>query len=197
MEELLSYYENLLIIQYNNKPKARATIRLLISTLLANNIVSQVNNSFDLNTAIGVQLDTIGKYLDLDRNNDGERLTDEVYRIALKFRAVQNTSDNTTQSIIDSLFNFFGSDIIMTDGQNMTLTYFVPISFSPLISVLVNKNVLPKPMGVGIGYIIESDDYFSFVDAQYTIPDIAVGFATPDDFLTKEGQFLATDNIIG
>ena len=33
LEELKNYYQNLLIIQYNNKPKARATIKLLVNLL--------------------------------------------------------------------------------------------------------------------------------------------------------------------
>ena len=64
---VIEYYKNLLIIQYNNKEKARATIGLLINTLLQNDIYGQVQNAFDLETAEGNQLDVLGKYIGADR----------------------------------------------------------------------------------------------------------------------------------
>lgn len=64
---VIEYYKNLLIIQYNNKEKARATIGLLINTLLQNDIYGQVQNAFNLQTAEGKQLDVLGKYIGIDR----------------------------------------------------------------------------------------------------------------------------------
>ena len=40
LESTIDYYTNLLIIQYNNKEKARATIGLNVSTLLNDDIYS-------------------------------------------------------------------------------------------------------------------------------------------------------------
>lgn len=64
---LLEYYINLLIIQYNNQPKARATISANTTQLLANGIFWDVIDGYYVDTAIGRQLDVIGKYVGVDR----------------------------------------------------------------------------------------------------------------------------------
>lgn len=65
-ELLLDYYANTLIAQYYNKPKAIATIRALLGGtgpygLVADAIYTQVRDGFDLETAVGKQLDILGK----------------------------------------------------------------------------------------------------------------------------------------
>ena len=72
IESTIEYYKNLLIIQYNDKEKARATIALNITTLLANDIISQVQDGYNIDTAVGVQLDVLGRYVGKDRFISGE-----------------------------------------------------------------------------------------------------------------------------
>jgi len=60
-EELIGYYQALLIIQYLKKPKAQGTIEALISALIADAVDVQVRDGFDLDTALGKQLDFLGK----------------------------------------------------------------------------------------------------------------------------------------
>ena len=67
VEEIINYYVALLIIQYANKPKAQAHIALIISTLLADAVMLDVLNGYDLNTAVGAQLDVLGKYAGVNR----------------------------------------------------------------------------------------------------------------------------------
>ena len=65
--EIIEYYRNLLIIQYHEKPKAVATIELFCRELLASGIIFDVRDAYNLDTATGVQLDVIGKYVGVDR----------------------------------------------------------------------------------------------------------------------------------
>lgn len=67
VDSIVQYYVNLLIIQYNQKPKARATIELYVRNLLCSGIMLDVMNGYDIETAIGVQLDVLGKYVGQDR----------------------------------------------------------------------------------------------------------------------------------
>lgn len=67
MEELLKYYPNLLTIQYNSKNKAKATIEMLVKLLWANNMLAQIRDGFNIDTAEGVQLDVIGLWVGVDR----------------------------------------------------------------------------------------------------------------------------------
>lgn len=67
IDNIIEYYKNLLILQYNKKDKAKAEIGLHINTLLANDIISQVQDGYNIDTAVGNQLDILGKYIGVDR----------------------------------------------------------------------------------------------------------------------------------
>jgi hypothetical protein len=67
VRQIIDYYRDLLIIQYANKPKARATIELFIQELLSSGILFDVRDAYNVDTAVGVQLDVIGKYVGVDR----------------------------------------------------------------------------------------------------------------------------------
>lgn len=65
-ETVIDYYANTLIAQYYNKPKAIATIRALIGGtgeygLIGDAIANQVRDGFNVATAVGAQLDMLGK----------------------------------------------------------------------------------------------------------------------------------------
>ena len=65
--QIVDYYVGLLIIQSHNKPKAMATISLLVNEFLCNAILLDILNGYDIETAVGVQLDVIAKYVGVDR----------------------------------------------------------------------------------------------------------------------------------
>lgn len=71
---LANYYVNLLIIQYHNKPKARATIYFLAGLIYANTALLQIRDGFDLKTAVGIQLDTVGEWVGITRFYNGQLL---------------------------------------------------------------------------------------------------------------------------
>lgn len=67
LQPLIDNYTNLLIKQYYDKPKAKATIAAIIQTGLANGIFFQIGDAFNIDTAVGAQLDIIGKWVGVDR----------------------------------------------------------------------------------------------------------------------------------
>ena len=66
-DELKKYYTDLLIIQYKGLPKARATISALAGEAVADSIMTQVRDCWNLETAVGAQLDIIGRIWGLTR----------------------------------------------------------------------------------------------------------------------------------
>lgn len=71
LKSLLDYYANLLIIQYNGKSKASATIKMVANLILANLVILQIRDGFDWRTAVGKQLDIIGKWVGVTRDYKG------------------------------------------------------------------------------------------------------------------------------
>lgn len=72
VEQLVDYYVNLLIIQYTSLPKATQTITLLAEIMMASGVFLDVENAYNVYpefgpTAVGKQLDVIGKYVGVDR----------------------------------------------------------------------------------------------------------------------------------
>lgn len=72
LNNFIDYYTNLLIVQYHNKPKAKATIELMTRLFWADMALMQVRDAFDWRTATGVQLDIIGKWIGVDRFYNGQ-----------------------------------------------------------------------------------------------------------------------------
>lgn len=66
-EAVKNYYADLLILQYHSKPKARETIKTGADIYLGDGLIFQLQDILDIDTAVGAQLDIIGKILDCPR----------------------------------------------------------------------------------------------------------------------------------
>lgn len=65
-------YENLLIVQYSDKPKAAATVALIVNQYKKSfDVIEQFEIAFDLDTAVVKQLDVLGKIVGISRNIEG------------------------------------------------------------------------------------------------------------------------------
>lgn len=69
---LKDYYSNLLIVQYNGKTKAKSTIKKFVDLFFANMVLMQIRDAFDWTTAVGNQLDIIGKWVGCSRFYNGQ-----------------------------------------------------------------------------------------------------------------------------
>ena len=199
MSALDTYYSNLLILQYHNKPKAKATIEASVN-LLPDDLILEVINGFDIETAVGKQLDILGIYVGVDRFYDDEgsleELDDEDYRILVKLKAIANTSDLSHKSLNEALYQFFGNDVRMDSEGNMEMSYFVPKGKTAVIRAAIQKEVLPRPMGVRVAYIDEYDKiFFGFCTYENQLINYKTGFRTYDD-PDKVGEVLTYDKVI-
>lgn len=68
LENTIEYYKDLLLYQYINQPNARATIGLLCSQALVDLLPIEMNKAFNIDTAVGPQLDILGEYIGFNRN---------------------------------------------------------------------------------------------------------------------------------
>ena len=177
------YLSNLLIIQYHNQPKASATIQA-IGADFPDDLIFAVRDGFSLETATGVQLDILGKYLGTDRyyiNTSGQitALSDSNFSTLLQLKAVANNTNCSHESIDNALFNFFGTQIRAESNGNMEMTFFIPAGATPVMIACIQKDCLPRPMGVGIRYVIvQTSPMFGFVTYQNQYAYYKTGFRT-------------------
>lgn len=68
IRELADYYVDRLIVQFRTQQKARDTIAILVKQPLADELPASLNAAFNIDTAVGSQLDTLAKYVGVPRN---------------------------------------------------------------------------------------------------------------------------------
>ena len=184
--DIENYYANLLILQYRTLDKARAHIKALVRNAFANGLLKKVIDGFNIDTAVGKQLDILGKYIGLSRNvktilsdTGSTVLDDSDYRLLLKFKLLSNITFASTAQIRNALYELFPRSVRVYDNRDMTYEYVVSTQFQNVIGVILAEELLPLPMGVGYNVIIISDDvdeYYGF--SSYTgINDNPNGFS--------------------
>lgn len=70
-QQIIAYYQNLLVIQYKALPNAVAQVGVNVTQVIANQIYNQVQLAFDPTTAIGAQLTILGEYVGATRTVAG------------------------------------------------------------------------------------------------------------------------------
>lgn len=175
--ELISYYANLLILQYKEKPKAYATVSFLASMAIINQLPVSVMNAFDIDTAVGKQLDVLGKYVGAFRTGnsfDGSLivLVDSDFRSLIKLKIIQNNSGSSLDDIQRQLSLYFANKIYVFDYSNMRMAYFLDstVGSFDLAQIIVTGGYLPKPMAVQLSVPVYSPDvlnYFGFRTYDY------------------------------
>jgi hypothetical protein len=81
-------------------------------------------------------------------SEDVLELTDAEFRVIQQFRVIQANSLHSNQVIDQALFDAFGTDVILTDNEDMTIEYVFPIAQNKLAIILQSEDLLPRPMGV-------------------------------------------------
>jgi hypothetical protein len=112
---------------------------------------------FDVDTAVGNQLDILGMLIGQSRTlsfepTDGSSPTmdDEGYRKVLKLKSYFNYWDGQTSSIYEAWDSIFpDTELIITDNQDMTADVVIIGELSQLfIDMIYNDYIIPRPEGV-------------------------------------------------
>lgn len=202
-QEIIDYYANLLILQYVGKPKAYATIQASAKPFVMDQLPVAVQGAFDIDTAVGVQLDLLGKYIGVTRYGytftGPVTLSDAEYRVLLKVAIIKNSAGSSLSVIQDLLHLFFNMTLLVFDYQNMHMDYFFDstIGSRPLAELFVQEGVLPKPMGVQLGSLIYSANVARFFGFRtYPLPGYNVTpFNSYSPYVTNSPWLSYTDAI--
>lgn len=190
----LNFYLDLVTSEHSTKPKYMAWLTVLLTPLIdAIKINEDVKNSFNLNTAIGAQLDIIGKWLEQPRQvnfqpTDGSSsiLSDNYYRTVLKAKVVKNQWKGTISnfySFWNVLFKGQPLQIYLVDNQDMEPVAVIwSSSVDQMMQDLITNNyIVPKPAGLGLTVRrIDADTTFGFFGTEFTGFDTGT-FWTPNN----------------
>lgn len=138
MEELLKYYPNLLTIQYNNKPKAKATIEMLVKLLWANNILVQIRDGFNVDTAIGVQLDVLGLWVGVDRYVEMKPYDNHPWLAVIEISGAESILQGGFSEV--STFSTLGGFLTPDMAQGSSISTLSDEWFRFLIKLKIIKN---------------------------------------------------------
>lgn len=145
--------------QHIIRPKYIAAVTALLEKLdAAHGIAKDIPGDYDVATAVGAQLDTIGEIVGVVRKtiplyvpNVTEVPDDDLYRIIILSKIIQNNWDGTNEGFYEiweataaTLF-----DVMYKDNQDMSIDVTILGEVDDHIADLIAYGyIIPKPMGV-------------------------------------------------
>ena len=203
------YLSNLLIIQYNGKPKAKATIKAL-AKMFPTDFIFSIRDGFNLieaPIASGEQLDILAKYIGVSRgytNSDNQKavLTNEEFLLLIRLKIIVNNGIGTLYGLETNLYRFFGTGIRVVETKdsggnpNMGLTYYIRSDWVNVGLAAIQQGILPHPTGVGYNYNLSAvTKYFGFIEYNDLTHQYSTGFRDYDN-PDKSGEMYSYDKVI-
>jgi hypothetical protein len=151
-----------------------------------------VKNGFQVSgtsTAVGPQLDIIGKYCGVTRTVTGfatkVTLSDPDFLSLIQMAAIRNNATSDLATIQQLIHQFFSGEILVFDLKNMHMSFYIAstVGSQNLVQAFIVEKLLPAPMGVGVSVIYNSDvtHFFGFADYLTGVPANVTPF---DDYLS-------------
>ncbi len=159
----ISTYLNRITSEHKVQPKFMGLVKARLMPFIdLFECLEEINKAFDLDTAVGKQLDIIGEYVGVSRllhfqpEYADAVLTDPYYRMLLKAQISLNNWDGSIEGIRKIWRDVFPEyEIQIVDNQNMTMEARIIGLRSLFESELVQHGyITPKPMGVKVDYTV-------------------------------------------
>lgn len=195
--DLAEYYAGLLIIQYIGKMRAHATIVAQTTPVFMPQsdpedpiLPFAVQDGFNIDTAEGDQLDTLGKYTGVTRSGLGFFsnivLDDSDFRLLIRMAIASNSLGSSLYDIRTFINTYFDGLIYVTDYANMHMSYLIDTSIgsADLIELFVTEGLLPRPMGVAMSVIAAPviDQFFGCCSYENPDNDLVNPINTYEDY---------------
>ena len=165
-------YLKLITSEYATKPNFNSFVSMFISKVSpVNDIYNSFDSIFNIQTAVGDQLDKIGEILGVSRElpiSDPDIppvLSDDLYRQVLISRIYSNNWDGTIgglYSIMQKVFPDVAWQLVDSQDMSMSIVIIYPNADPALIALLVDGYILPKPSGVNVNYTIQDSPLFGW-----------------------------------
>lgn len=169
-----SYYQDLLTSEYRpgTSPQFNQWLAAVLS--IANDITNclqSIAQAFDLNYAVGVQLDVLGQIVGVSRtvnfqpsDETSPILDDTTYRLLIQATIGNNQWDGTIGGLYPLWSQLFpGGNITIIDTQNMAATILVTGAFTSIIQDLItNGYIAPRPQSVAYTFVFGTQPFLGF-----------------------------------
>lgn len=159
----ISTYLNRITSEHKVRPKFMKLVEARLKPFIdLYECLETVNKAFDIDTAVGKQLDIIGEYVGVKRQLNFQPklndviLTDQYYRTLLKARISLNNWDGSVEGIKKIWSEVFPEyEIQIVDNQNMTMEARI-LGLQTIFEgeLIQHGYITPKPMGVLVDYSI-------------------------------------------
>lgn len=206
LAEIRQYYADLIIWQYRIKPKAIDTVKLLVDQAICDDIFTEIQNAFDVDTAVGDQLTILGRTVGVNREVLGLDLS-HTY-----FSFTDYVGSPASIGFGDYTDSPYGPDLFYDyfDYASYVLTDFE-------LRFLIKMKIIFNNMGPDMGYVADAlwaafgtdvqvldgvanaadyaNTYFNFTDYN-GVPD-SNGFGDYTDSPYPTGYFYDYDEYMG
>lgn len=160
-------YTSLITSEHNQQPNYMAMLQVFAQWAADRlNMLASFPTLFDIDTAMGDQLDKLGNWIGVSRNIQAAGsvqtlvvLTDANYRVLLKSKILSNNWDGTVPgayAVLNSIFALSPTPLIIVDNQDMTMFVIIEsnggVVDPQLLAILVNGTISVKPAGVSVFY---------------------------------------------
>ena len=168
------YYLDLLTSEYRPYYAPQFNQWLLAVLYIAqdiSNCLQAMSGAFDLNYAIGAQLDILGQIVGVGRvvpfqpsGGVSPVLDDATYRTLIKATIANNQWDGKIGSLYPIWTTLFpGGQITIIDNQDMTADILVTGTFTSILQDLITHDmIIPRPQAVLYDYIFGGVPFFGF-----------------------------------
>jgi len=169
----IDYYKNLITSEHKIKSNFIDWLSEILTMIDGSiNVSEDITIQFDIDTAIGVQLNIIGELVGVSRIlkfqpiSGNPVLDDETYRFLIKAKIAQNNYDGTINGMYTIWENSVGEPKIkIHDNQDMSFVVIFqsPVYNSLLSELAINGYLIPKPSGVNISFKININCNFDLI----------------------------------
>ena len=147
-EEITAAYRDLLIIQYKKLVNARSTTEAFVKLAIADMLEFTVRDGFNIDTAVGRQLDIIGGLIGVSRRM-ADQITDKTFMVMPPYAGISGSDfglwgygDTPPRWFMYRYADFDGYIYILDDSTFRRLIKFAAMSQSMLFSLDNINNLL-------------------------------------------------------
>lgn len=168
---LASAYLDLITSQHRGKPRYEATVAAVLKhTTDIYACAVYLDDYFDVDEAIGKQLDVLGEIVGAKRTlnfqprgNLSPVLEDPAYRNLIKAKIAQNLWKGGIDDLYGTWLNLFGNGIVIEDKQDMTITVVVIGMDDEITQEMIMEGlIVPKPQSVRVNFMFSSKPVFGY-----------------------------------